>query len=80
MASDITCGILFLALALVIWGLVREKKQVRRESLDDDIPGFDDWRFGTPDDPLPDEAQSLDGAGKNPKNNVLSGGWKGEED
>ncbi len=58
---------------VIIAGLVREQKKVRREMLDDDIPGFDDWKFGTPDDPLPEDAQPLNGEGRNPNDNVLKG-------
>lgn len=50
---------LVLLVAVAIHGIVTNRKAKRQESADDE-PGFDDWKEGSPNDPLPDDAKPID--------------------
>lgn len=57
--SDTVFGLLASATALggllLFIRLLANAKKRRREQMDDDVD-FVEWRFGTPNDPIPDDA------------------------
>lgn len=63
MSGDVGFLIALLLLAvLAVHGMVTNRKAKRQESADDE-PGFDDWKEGSPDDPLPENAKPLESDG-----------------